>query len=157
MTEVFSMSVIIILVSYHHQNTEKVAQKIAGILGAEIKKPQQTDSNNLANYDLIGFGSGIYFGKFDKTLIELADKLPQLGGKKAFIFSTSGRLGNQEKFHKEIKEKLQSKGLTIVGEFNCGGYDTYGPLKIVGGINRGKPNEDDIKAAEAFAKSLKQQ
>lgn len=149
------MNNLIVLVSYHHKNTEKVAQAIAGVLGAEIKTIEQTDVNNLANYDLIGFGSGVYFAKLDKNLLALADKLPQVSGKKAFIFSTSGSAGKSaEGFHKAFREKIIAKGYTVVGEFSCPGFDTYGVLKIAGGIKKGRPNEDDLKQAQEFAQRL---
>jgi len=45
------MNALIILVSYHHKNTEKVAQVIATTLGAEIKTPEQTNPDHLSNYD----------------------------------------------------------------------------------------------------------
>jgi len=149
------MNSIIILFSYHHKNTEKVAQVIAKVIGAEIKTPTQTDPNNLANYDLVGFGSGVYFGKLGKDLLDFADKIPQVTGKKAFIFSTSGRGGKAgSKFHQPLREKLQSKGFTVVGEFHCPGFDTWGPFKIVGGANKGRPNADDLTQAETFAQSM---
>ena len=149
------MNALIILVSYHHKNTEKVAQTLATTLGAEIKTPEQIDPNNLSNFDLVGFGSGVYFGKLDKTLLALADKLPQISNKKAFIFSTSGRAGKSaEGFHKSMREKLVSKGFTVVGEFSCPGFDTYGVLRITGGIKKDRPNSDDLKQAETFAQSL---
>lgn len=132
------MNSLIILVSYHHNNTEKVAQAIAKVIGAETKPPEQTDLSTLANFDLVGFGSGIYFGKPDKKLLELADKIPQATGKKAFVFTTSGRTGKAaSKFHQQLKEKLAAKGYALAGEFNCGGFDTYGLLKIGGGLNKG--------------------
>ena len=138
-------------------NTEKVARTIASNLDAEIKTPKQADPSSLLGYDLVGFGSGVYFGNLGKELLEFVDKIPQVTDKKAFIFSTSGRTGKgADKFHESIKEKLQSKGFTVVGELNCAGFDTFGPLKIVGGINKGRPNEEDLKQAEAFAQSLKQ-
>lgn len=138
-------------------NTEKVARTIASNLGAEIKTSKQTDPSGLSGYDLVGFGSGVYYGNLGKELLEFVDKIPQVVGKKAFIFSTSGRPGKgAAKFHESIKEKLQSKGFTVVGELNMAGFDTFGPLKIVGGINKGRPNEEDLKQAEAFAQSLKQ-
>ena len=71
------MNSIIILFSYHHKNTEKVAQVIAKAIGAEIKAPLQIDPNNLVSYDLVGFGSGVYFGKLGKDLLVLADKIPR--------------------------------------------------------------------------------
>ena len=150
------MNSLLIQVSYHHKNTEKVAQAISSVLGAEIKSVQQVDPNNIANYDLIGFGSGIYYGKPDKNLLELVDKLPQVTDKKAFIFSTSGRTGKgASKLHQSLKEKLTSKGYTVVGEFNCGGFDTFGLLKIAGGVQKGRPNADDLKQATTFAQNLK--
>ncbi len=150
------MKTLVICFSYHHKNTAKIALAFAGTLNAEIKTPPEVNPNGLSEYDLIGFGSGIYFGKHHKVLLDLADKLPQVNNKKAFIFSTSGRIGNTVKFHKQLREKLQSKGFEIVGEFNCAGLDTYGLMKIVRGLNKEHPNKDDIKQAEAFAQSLNQ-
>ena len=149
------MNAIIILFSYHHKNTEKIAQVISSTIGAEIKTQDQVDTTNLSNYDLIGFGSGVYFGKLHKVLLEFADRIPQVSNKNAFIFSTSGQSGNMSKFHKKLREKLQSKGFDIISEFNCAAFDTFGALKIFGGLNKGRPNEEDLKQAEEFAQSLK--
>ena len=129
---------------------------MAKVIPAEIKTPQQINLEELNQYDLVGFGSGIYFWKHHKDLLELAEKLPQQINNKAFIFSTSANTENAPKFHSLLREKLQSKGLNIVGEFNCAGLDTYGLMKITGGLNKEHPNKDDIKQAEDFAKSLNQ-
>ncbi len=153
---VTSMKTLIICFSYHHKNTEKIASVFAKTLDAEVKTPTEIDPQGLSDYNLIGFGSGIAFGKHHKVLLDFADKLPQVISKKAFIFSTSGQTGNASKFHKKLREKLVSKGFSIVGEFNCAGFDTYALMKIVGGIQKGHPNEEDLKQAETFALSLKQ-
>jgi flavodoxin len=150
------MKTLLICFSYHHKNTAKIASVFANTLNAEIKIPSEVDQNGLSEYDLVGFGSGIYFGKHHKVLLELVDKLPQVTKRKAFIFSTSGRPGNMIKFHKKLKAKLESKGFDIANEFNCVGPDTYGLIKIMGGLNKGHPNASDLKQAEAFAKSLNQ-
>lgn len=150
------MKTMIICFSYHHKNTEKIASVFAKTLDAEVKTPMQIDSNSLLDNDLIGFGSGISFGSHYKVLLDYVDKLPVVTGKKAFVFSTSGQTGNTAKFHKKLREKLESKGFSIAGDFNCAGFDTYGFLKIVGGIQKGHPDEDDLKQAEAFAQSLKE-
>jgi hypothetical protein len=50
---------------------------------------------------------------------------------------------------------LIGKGFTIIGEFSCKGFNTFGPLKLVGGINKGRPNESDLNKAENFARCLK--
>ena len=148
------MKTLIICFSYHHKNTEKIASAIAKTLGSEVKSPSETDPNAPSDYDLVGFGSGISFGSHYKVLLDFADKLPAVTNKKAFIFSTSGQTGKTTNFHKKLREILQSKGFTVAGEFNCGGFDTYGCLKVLGGIQKGHPDEEDLKQAEAFAKSL---
>jgi len=130
---------------------------MANVLGADLMRVAQVDINMLAEYDLIGFGSGIYFGKYHKRLVELVYKLPRLENKAAFIFSTSGlrKMRFIHDFHKPLKEKLKQKGFNIVGEFSCRGFDTSQAAKIIGGINRGRPNEKDLKQAENFARGLK--
>jgi len=55
---------LLVVFSYHHKNTEKIANVFAKILDAQIKAPQQINPEELQEYDLIGFGSGIYFGKY---------------------------------------------------------------------------------------------
>jgi flavodoxin len=151
------MKKLIVYVSVHHNNTEKIARIFANILEAEMKNPEQIDTNNLSAYDLIGFGSGIYFFKHHKSLLEFAKRLPPLKNKKTFIFSTSGQ--TKIKFlvrHKPLKTILESKGFEVIGEFNCAGFDTVGPLRLIGGIKKGRPNNEDFKQAAAFAKNLKE-
>jgi flavodoxin len=148
------MKTLIICFSYHHKNTEKIASVFAKKLDGEVKAPSEVDPTILSDYDLVGFGSGISFGRHYSDLLDFADKLPMLTNKKAFIFSTSGQTGKTSKFHQKLREKLESKGFNIAGDFNCAGFDTYGVLKIVGGIQKEHPNEEDLKQAEIFAKGL---
>ncbi|MCK4255841.1 flavodoxin, partial [candidate division WOR-3 bacterium] len=84
------MKTLIIYTSIHHKNTERIAKVMAEVLEAPLAKPREIDINSLAEYDLLGFGSGIYFGKHHKSLLKLVDKLPNLKGRKVFVFSTSG-------------------------------------------------------------------
>jgi len=151
------MKALIIYVSVHHGNTEKVARAMANILDAALLQGKQVDASMLEQYDLIGFGSGIYFGKHHESLLDLVDKLPMLRNKKAFIFSTSGlrKIPFIHDFDKPLKEKLRQQGFDIIGEFSCRGYDTSKAAMIVGGINKGRPNAKDLKQAEDFARGLK--
>jgi len=152
---------LLVLVSYHHNNTEKIAKVLAKVLDAPIKKPQRVETEELQEYDLIGFGSGIYDFKNHELLLELADKLPQVSDGKAFIFSTSAVrvdsriFRNARGFHTPLREKLQSKGYVIVDEFNCAGFNTNSIIKLIGGMNKGRPNAEDLKDAEEFAQNLK--
>ena len=146
------MRVAIVCKSIHHGNTKKIADAMAKVLKAKVIEPEGA---SLDDYDLVGFGSGIYAWKHHRSLFKLIDKLPEQKGKKAFIFSTSGGgkvLGKGA--HWRLRKPLEKKGFEVIREFNCRGFDTFGPLKLIGGVNKGRPNEDDIKNAEKFAGSL---
>lgn len=146
------MRVAIVCKSIHYGNTKKVADAMARILKAKVIEPENA---NLDDYDLVGFGSGIYMWKHHKSLFKLVEGLSPKKGKKAFIFSTSGGgkvLGKGA--HWRLRKPLEKKGFEVIGEFNCKGLDTFGPLKLIGGVNKGHPNEEDLKNATEFAKNL---
>ncbi len=151
------MKTLLIVFSYHHMNTEKVANVFAKVLDAQIKTPRQVNPEELQEYGFIGFGSGIDSGKHYKELLDLADALPRVTGKKAFIFSTSAIMGKAKvaKDHSTLREKLQSKGYVIVDEFSCKGFNTNSFIKYIGGMNKGRPNAEDLERAEEFAQDLK--
>ena len=90
------MKSLLVLYSYHHNNTEKIANVFAKVLDAEIGTPQQMSPVELPGYDLVGFGSGIDSGKHYQVLLDFADKLPKVKDKKAFIFSTAGITGKEK-------------------------------------------------------------
>ncbi|AXV37498.1 MAG: flavodoxin family protein [Methanobacteriaceae archaeon] len=151
------MKSLIILCSYHHHNTEKIAKVFAKVLDAEIETPNQVNPEKLQEYDLLGFGSGIYSAKHHESLLELTYELKEVDNKKAFLFSTAGITGKSKAFkdHTALREKLELKGYIIVDEFQCKGFNTNSFLKLFGGMNRGRPNADDLKNAEEFAVNLK--
>jgi flavodoxin len=151
------MKTLILYFSVHHGNTEKVARAMANVLGADLLPVQQVDADMLERYGLIGFGSGIYFGRHHESLLDLVQKLPAVKNKKAFIFSTSGlrKIPFLHDFDRPLRERLQHKGFNIAGEFSCRGLDTYRATRLVGGVNKGRPNAEDLKQAEEFARGLK--
>ena len=146
------MKTLIIYSSLHHGNTEKIGRTIAEALNADIVKFNEVNIHTLQDYDLIGFGSGIFYGKFHKSIIEFIENIPALPDKKAFIFSTSGQ--GKEEYNNFIKDKLKEKGFKVLGSFACKGFDTFGPFKLIGGIAKGRPNEDDFLKAKAFAREI---
>ena len=157
-----AMRSLVVVFSYHHNNTEKIAHVVADVLGAPVRTPQQVNPDEVREYDLVGFGSGIYGATFDASLLDLADRLPQVTGKRAFLFSTYGApafVANREfieKNHEQIREKLQAKGYTVIGEFGCAGWNTNSFLKFFGGLNKGRPGAEDLRHAEEFALDLKE-
>ena len=147
---------LVIVYSYHHHNTEKVAHAMADVLKAEVKYPQNVNSEEIQNIDLVGFGAGIDSGKHYEPILKLAEELPIVKGKKAFIFSTSAIVGDKkmDTDHLALRQILLSKRYNLVGEFHCRGFNTNSFLKFVGGMNKGRPNAEDLKEAKAFAQKL---
>jgi flavodoxin len=143
---------LIICLSVHHRNTEKIAKAMAEVLSAEILRPDEVNITRLFEYDLIGFGSGIYFGQHHQELLNLAEQLPVLN-RKAFIFSTKG-IGPKSLYHRALGERLTKKGLKIIADFSCPGFDSNGFIKLFGGINKQRPNEEDLAEAKEFARKL---
>ncbi len=148
------MKTLIVYVSIHHGNTEKIAKVIAKTLKAKLVKPSQLNIKDISKYDLIGFGSGIFFRKHHRSLLEVVDKIPLLH-KNAFIFSTAGMLLPKFLWHNSLRKKLTKKGFKITGEFSCRGWDTFGPFQFFGGLSKGHPNKKDIENARNFAENLK--
>ncbi len=151
------MKVLMIYVSVHHRNTEKVAETMANVLDADSVQVKQADATTLERYDLTGFGSGIYFGKHHRSLLDFVDKLPVVRNRKAFIFSTSGlrKIPLVHDFDNPLRKKLQRKGFDVIAEFSCRGLDTYSAAGLVGGVNKGRPDAKDLKQAEDFARGLR--
>lgn len=146
------MKTLIVLTSVHHGNTEKIAKVISETINADLIEAKNMNVNILGDYDLIGFGSGIYHGKLHRSIIEAVDSLPNVFNKKVFIFSTSGQ--GKIKSNDSLGEKLKEKGFNVIGSFACKGYDTFGPFKLIGGIAKGRPNEEDFQKARDFAGEL---
>lgn len=146
------MKTLIIYESVHHGNTEKIAKAMAKPLNADMTRVEDINVNSLNNYDLIGFGSGIYYGKLHENMQKMIDGLSSLPEKKAFVFSTSG-MGNKS-YNNDIIHRLKEKRLNVVGSFASKGYDTFGPFKLVGGIAKGRPDNNDLQKAKAFAEEL---
>jgi len=149
------LKTLIIYYSEHHGNTEKVAKAMAETVNAVLVRSEDFDlkafKQAISQYDCFGLGSGIYSGRHHKIILDLVDGFPDKFNKKVFIFSTSGVDALSHGYHNSLKNALNSKGINIIGEFNCLGFDT---ALISSGINHGKPDEKDLEDARRFVKNL---
>lgn len=153
------MKALIIYKSTHRTSTEKIARAMAESIGAKLVKAGEVTQEGLAEYELIGFGSGIYNLRHHKDILEFVDKMPSMN-KNVFVFSTTGNIRDVN--HRLIKEKLMEKGCKVVGEFTCFGefsplgffVNLPGPLVFIGGKNKGHPDSKDLENARMFAKSM---
>lgn len=147
------MKALVIYESVHHGNTKKIAEAISEALKARLERVGDARALELQEYGLVGFGSGIFFGRHHRRLLDFVGSLPDERGKAAFLFSTAGTEG-AEKYHAALRETVVAKGFRIVGEFSCPGHDTFGPFRLVGGLNKGRPDDRDVAAAVKFAKGI---
>lgn len=141
------MKTIIIYYSEHHGNTKKLLDAIATQGDVTLIKASDSKDTDLSSYDLIGFASGNYYSKFHDSVLQFAEKnLPQ--NKKVFLIYTYGV--QKDKCTTSIKQILESKGAHLLGTYGCRGFDTFGPFKLIGGVAKGHPNDDDIAEAVKF-------
>ena len=53
-----------------------------------------------------------------------------------------------------MTEIAAQKNCPVLGEFSCKGFDTFGPFKLVGGIAKGHPDEQDLSNARRFYRDV---
>lgn len=142
---------VIIYASMHHGNTKKVVDAISEACGVELIDATKIHEKDLKDYDLIGFASGIFYTKFHEQVLKFArTNLP--AGKDVFFIATAGN--PLELNFKSIADVAKEKTCKEVGRFQCKGLDTFGPFKLVGGIQKGHPDDEELKAAVEFFKGL---
>lgn len=145
------MKTAIVYVSTHHGNTKKLAEAIASAYDVALFDGCAESSMDLSAYDCIGFASGIAFSSFYPQMLELMNqRLPE--GKSVFFLYTCGT--KHKLYTNAAKEIAQKKNCTILGEYGCLGFDTYGPFKLIGGLAKGHPNAAEIADAVVFYEQL---
>jgi flavodoxin len=135
-------------------NTRRVAEAMAGPLAAELVAIEQLKDHQLRGRPLIGLGSGVYWLRLERRIVDLAARIPP--GCRVFIFSTSGWRGQAlaDFYQSELAKKLKQHGVEVIGRWHCPGHDKQPLFKWLN-ISRGRPNKDDMGRAREFASSLK--
>lgn len=142
------MNILLVVESKHLGNTLKIAKAMEEVAPVTIVDTEKAKEFNFCDYDIIGFGSGIYYSKHEAKLLDFAN---ELSDEKAytFVFSTSGS-GSFDKNNKTLCEILTKKNKKILGTFGCKAFDKFSIFKLVGGLNKGHPDENDFKNAQEF-------
>lgn len=146
------MKTAIVYYSAHHGNTKKLLDAIAE--KHEIKLIDVTKNKNadISGYDRIGFASGIYYSSFAKQILSYAElNLPN--GKDVFFINTCG--SKRKGYFNAIRKIAKLKGCREIGSYECLGFDTFGPFKLIGGISKGHPTESEINEVVRFYGELK--
>lgn len=138
--------------SRHHGNTLKVLEAMAGEGEVDLIDVTTRQAVRLEVYDCIGFASGIYGFGFHKAVAEFARQYLPQGKPVFFVYTYGGAKGNGTK---ELADIAREKGCSVLGEYSCKGYDTFGPFKLVGGIAKGHPDGRDLDDARSFFRQIK--
>lgn len=145
------MRTAIIYYSKHHGNTKKLLDAIAAGNEVTLVDVTQNPMTDLSGFDRIGFASGIYYSKFQKTLLAYAEKyLPE--NKETFFIYTYGAKKNG--YTTAITEAVKKHHAKVLGEYGCFGFNTFGPFKLIGGIAKGHPDQTDMEGVLSFYKGL---
>lgn len=145
------MKTAIVYYSQHHGNTKKLLDAIAARNDVTLIDATAGGNLNLSAYDRIGFASGIYYSKFQKSVLQVAEnQLPQ--GKSVFFLYTYG--AKRDGYTKAIRDAVAKHGAKVLGEYGCPGFNTFGPLKLIGGMAKGHPDDQEIQGAVAFYEGL---
>lgn len=142
--------VLIIYYSVHHGNTKRLLDPLSRHADIELLNAKNIDDYNFHNYDIIGMASGIYHGRHHSCIFNVLEAFPNevLIEKLWFVISTSG--SNNKKYNKPLIDAIISRGGTVLGDYCCRGFNTYGIWKVVGGISKGHPNQRDKDNAMNF-------
>ena len=146
------MATAIIYYSKHHGNTKKLLDAIVAA-EPEVELVDATEKHelDLSRYDRIGFASGIYYGKFAEQILNFAKvNLPL--NKDVFYIASAGN--PTKNCFNSIAEIAKEKHSNELGRYICHGFDTFGPFKLVGGIQKGHPTEAEIQGAVEFYKNI---
>ncbi|MDC7226017.1 MAG: flavodoxin domain-containing protein [Spirochaetales bacterium] len=121
-------------------NTRKVAEAIAKPLGVQAVS---IDEGLKEDVDTLFLGSSVYAGGVDKKVKEFINGL-NVEVKEAVNFSTAAIIKST---FDQMKKILSSKGIKMSDrEFHCRGSFAV--------MHRNRPNADDLKKAEEFAKGF---
>lgn len=81
--------------SRHHGNTRKVLEAMAEEGDLDLIDVTARQSVRLEEYDCVGFASGVYFGKFQKSVLTFARQ--HLPGGQAGVFCLYLRRGQRQR------------------------------------------------------------
>ncbi len=122
-------------------NTKKLADCIAKTVGvnAEVIGNGAKDEA-----DLLFLGASVYWAGIDGKVKAYIEQLDPKKVKEVVVFSTSALA---ERAFPDIKKRLEKRGIKVAEEnFYCRGQFTA--------MHKGRPNQDDLKAAVEFTKKV---
>lgn len=141
------MKTVILYASKHQGNTKKLVDAIVAahpdIDTIDVKSLSKNDVPDLSAYHFIGVASGIYYSEIDKDMARVLSEALQ---KQDHVFGIITYGGKNKWYGKDIDGICRMKQAVFMGIYGCAGYDNWGPFKLVGGVQKGHPTQDEINA-----------
>jgi flavodoxin len=151
------MKSLVIYYSAYKNHTEQIAVLFAEKMKADIINLKKAKDININNYDLVGFGSGVYMESMTPQIFSCVERL-NLKNKVTFVFSTSG--AGIRYYNNKLIRLLKTKGANCKGSFACKGSFVsrdFSDNKIFDFMSRfaiGHPNDKDFSKADDFIKKM---
>jgi len=155
-----SPKTLIVLASYHHRNTEKIAVVISKALDAVIRAPGRLVPTHFRPMTCWALALESTAPVIMRPYSDSPNDCPSRRKEGVYllhVWSAYDRcdtgLCGKESFASQ--STLEARGFTIVDESGCPGFNTNSFLKVFGGLNKGRPNADDLANARSLALGLK--
>ncbi|MCG6536104.1 MAG: EFR1 family ferrodoxin, partial [Syntrophales bacterium LBB04] len=137
-------------------NTQKVADTISTTLQEcrhnvsiiPLIKARPVDA---LHCDVLGLGAPCFGSHVPTPIKRFLQSLPQLDGKRAFVFSTSAGASGKVLF--DMTRLLRRKKAFVMGGINVRGQDNF-PARSVKGRFPSRPDAEDLVKVNKFAQSL---
>lgn len=134
-------------------NTRKVAKAMATVFSDNGHDTRmvgfpEIQKTGFADTELIGVGAPCFESQAPSHVREFLWDLPDLSGKKAFVFTTSG--GGPGKVLYDLAKPLMKNGAEVIGGFLCRGTCYY-PVPCLVGRFPERPDARDLEKAKEFA------
>ncbi len=122
-------------------NTKKLADCIAQVAGV---KAEVIGNGAKEEADVLFLGASVYWAGIDGKMKTYIEQLDAKKVKEVVVFSTSALA---ERAFPDIKKRLEKRGIKVAEEnFYCRGE--------FAAMHKGRPNQNDLRAAADFAKSV---
>nr|WP_295000612.1 flavodoxin family protein [uncultured Methanobrevibacter sp.] len=121
-------------------NTKKLAEAIGSAINVEAKT---VDEPLTEDVDILFLGSAVYAAGIDSKIKEFIANINVNVGE-VVNFSSAALI---ESTYSQVKKQVEAKGLKMSeNEFHCRGAFKF--------VHRGRPNDEDLKNAQEFAKRI---
>ena len=149
------MNTMILYRSKSHGNTKRLVDAICAahpeVACLDVSTVGKEEKVDLSAYRLIGLASGVYYGNMDSTLMRVASKSLRDGD---YVFGLVTRGSNDQKFSKNLGDTCLLRAANLIGIYDVFGYNTMFPFKLVGGLMKGHPTQEEVDGAVAFYEGL---